>query len=180
MTRAARPALTIDVLVVSDRWASAGRLKSAVRRAVAQAGADLSTTGSELAIVLADDSTLRALNRDWRGIDAPTNVLSFPAKNAGAGYLGDVILAHETIAREARSEGKPLTHHVAHLAVHGFLHLLGYDHERQADALKMEHTERRILRRLAIPDPYRLKAEPKKPRPARRPRRHRAAARRSR
>jgi probable rRNA maturation factor len=176
MTRAARPALTIDVLVVSDRWAADGKLKSAVRRAVAQAGAALSTTASELAIVLADDSTLRALNRDWRGIDAPTNVLSFPAKNAAAGYLGDVILAHETIAREARNEGKPFAHHVAHLAVHGFLHLLGYDHERQTDALKMERTERQILRRLAIPDPYRLKAEPKKRHPARPPRRHRAAA----
>jgi probable rRNA maturation factor len=177
MTRAARPALKIDVLVVSDRWASAGKLKSAVRRAVAQAGAALSTTAAEIAIVLADDSTLRALNRDWRGIDAPTNVLSFQAKNAASGYLGDVILAHETIAREARAEGKPLAHHVAHLAVHGFLHLLGYDHERQKNALKMERTERQILRRLAIPDPYRLKAEPKKRPPARPARRHRTAAR---
>jgi probable rRNA maturation factor len=180
MTRAARPALTIDVLVVSDRWAADGKLKSAVRRAVAQAGAALSTTASELAIVLADDSTLRALNRDWRGIDAPTNVLSFPAKNAAAGYLGDVILAHETIAREARSEGKPLAHHVAHLAVHGFLHLLGYDHERQEDALKMERTERQILRRLAIPDPYQPKDGPNKRHPAKPARRRRAAAAQSR
>jgi len=180
MTHAARPALKIDVLVASDRWTSAGKLKSAVRRAIAQAGMALSTTGSELAIVLADDSTLRALNRDWRGIDAPTNVLAFPAKSAASGYLGDVILAHETIAREARAEGKPLAHHVAHLAVHGFLHLLGYDHERQKDALEMERTERQILRRLAIPDPYRLKADPKKRHPAKRPRRHRAPAGRSR
>jgi probable rRNA maturation factor len=170
MKRAARPALTIDVLVASNRWTPAAKLKAAARRAIAQAGATLSTTGSELAIVLADDSTLRALNRDWRGIDAPTNVLSFPAKNAAAGYLGDIILGYETVSREARADGKPLSHHVAHLAVHGFLHLLGYDHERAADALKMERLERQTLRRLGIPDPY----EPKS-RPARPPRRTRTA-----
>jgi len=161
MKRAARPALGIDVLVVSNRWTPAAKLKAAARRAVAQAGATLSTTGSELAIVLADDSILRALNRDWRGIDAPTNVLSFPAKNAAAGYLGDIILGYETVSQEARAEGKPLAHHVAHLAVHGFLHLLGYDHERQTDAIKMERTERHILRRLGIPDPYEPKTQPK-------------------
>ena len=69
--------------------------------------------------------------------------------------IGDIVLAYETIAREARDEKKPFAHHVAHLAVHGFLHLLGYDHERRKDAEAMERTERNILRRLAIPDPYR-------------------------
>lgn len=174
MKRAARSALTVDVLAVSNRWAPAAKLKAAARRAVAQAGAALSTTGSELAIVLADDSTLRALNRDWRGIDAPTNVLSFPAKNVTGGYLGDVILGYETVSREARAEGKPLAHHVAHLAVHGFLHLLGYDHERAVDALKMERLEQQILRRLGIPDPYKPRVSPARPQ-----RRNRSVARTS-
>lgn len=155
MTRAARPALAIDVLVASDRWRDAVRSKSIVRRAVAEAAATLSTRGTELAIVLTDDSAIRGLNRDWRGIDAATNVLSFPTKNATGRHLGDVVLAFETIAREARAEGKPFADHLAHLAIHGFLHLAGYDHERQKDAREMEDTERKVLRRLAIPDPYR-------------------------
>jgi probable rRNA maturation factor len=176
MTRAAPAALAIEVLVVGDRWPAAGKFQAVVRRAIAQAAAMLSTTGSELAIVLADDSTIRALNRHWRGIDAATNVLSFPAKNAKGRqrgrqlrpYLGDVVLAYETIEREALSERKPLSHHVAHLAVHGFLHLVGYDHERQTDAVAMERTERDILRRLSIPDPYRPATERKSRQPARR------------
>jgi probable rRNA maturation factor len=113
----------------------------------------------ELAIVLTDDSAIRLLNRDWRGVDAATNVLSFPAKRANgkklAGHLGDIVFAFETIAREARQARKPFAHHIAHLAVHGFLHLIGYDHERDDDAVAMEQTERAILRQLAIPDPYR-------------------------
>jgi probable rRNA maturation factor len=160
MTRAARTALTVDVLVASDQWRAVGKSSSIVRRAVAQAAVALSTRGTELAIVLADDSAIRALNRDWRGIDAATNVLSFPTKNAAGRHLGDIVLAFETISREARTERKPLAHHLAHLAVHGFLHLVGYDHKRGKDALKMERAERKILHRLAIPDPYRPTARP--------------------
>jgi probable rRNA maturation factor len=156
MTRAARPVLKIEVLVVSGRWKYDGKIRSLLRRAVARAAATLSTTGTELAIVLTDDSAIRLLNRDWRGIDAATNVLSFPAKRARLGQpLGDIVLAYETIAREARDEGKPFAHHVAHLAVHGFLHLVGYDHERDEDATAMERAESDILRQLAIPNPYR-------------------------
>ena len=155
MTPAPRAKLKIDVLVDSDLWQEPAKARSIVRRAVAQAAATVSTTGTELAIVLTDDSTIRALNRDWRDVDKATNVLAFPTKNAAAGHLGDIVLAFETIAREARSERKPLAHHLAHLAVHGFLHLVGYDHERPKDALEMERTERKILSQLAIPDPYR-------------------------
>jgi len=149
--------LKVDVLVDSDLWQEPPKVRSIVRRAVAQAAATTSTTGTELAIVLTDDSAIRQLNRLWRGIDAPTNVLSFPAKRAAdePPHLGDIVLAHETIAREAKVEHKPLAHHVAHLAVHGFLHLVGHDHERDADAKAMETAERGILRRLGIPDPYR-------------------------
>jgi probable rRNA maturation factor len=155
--RTARPALKIDVLVESDLWKRRKDIRSIARRAVAEAAAALSTPQAELAIVLTDDSAIRLLNRAWRGVDAATNVLSFPANRAGGKppLIGDVVLAYETIAAEAGAEGKPFAHHVAHLAVHGFLHLLGYDHLRKKDAETMEGIERDILRRLSIPDPYR-------------------------
>ena len=157
MTPAARAKLKIDVLVDSDLWQEPGKARSIVRRAVAQAAATASTTGTELAIVLTDDSAIRQLNRLWRGIDTATNVLSFPSKKTAdePPHLGDIVLAYETIAREAGAEGKSFAHHLAHLAVHGFLHLIGYDHDKDADAETMEQTERKILRRLNIPDPYR-------------------------
>ena len=99
--------------------------------------------------------------RRWRGRDKSTNVLSFPTPTPadksprGAPYhLGDIVLAYETVAREARAAKKPLDHLIAHLALHGFLHLLGYDHESHGQAEAMERRERRILARLGVPDPY--------------------------
>ena len=170
MTRGARPALQVDVLVRSDHWQDPRAAATIVRRAVLRAAAaTLSTSPAELAIVLTDDPTIRALNRDWRGIDAATNVLSFPTKNTGGRHLGDIVLAYETIAREARREHKPFAHHVAHLAVHGFLHLAGYDHEGNREALVMEDAERAILRQLAIPDPYRARGRNNVGQPPRRP-----------
>ena len=159
MTKAARKAKAapkIDVLVESDLWNRSEDAEPTVRRAITEAAATLSTPGAELAIVLTDDSAIRLLNRTWRGMDAATNVLSFPTGRIGGDPLliGDVVLAYETVAAEALAEGKPLAHHVAHLAVHGFLHLLGYDHEGKKDAEAMERLERDILQRLAIPDPY--------------------------
>jgi probable rRNA maturation factor len=113
----------------------------------------------ELSLVFAVDETVRALNAEWRGKDNPTNVLSFPAFPLKPGdklppLLGDVILAFETTAREAAGEAKPLDHHVSHLILHGFLHLLGYDHETDGQAEEMEALERKVLAKLAIPDPY--------------------------
>jgi probable rRNA maturation factor len=164
MKRAPASTPKIDVMVDSKRWKEPAKMKAIVRRAVEQAAAATrSTTGAELAIVLTDDSAIRALNRDWRGIDKVTNVLSFPAKDGGPQpHLGDIVLAFETIEREAKSEQKPLSHHLSHLAVHGFLHLLGYDHERDKDAREMEQAERDILRQLKIPDPYREQPAAKK------------------
>jgi probable rRNA maturation factor len=164
MTGAARSAPDIDVLVASKRWTKPRQLRPTLRRAVAAAAAATrSTRPAELAIVLTDDSAMRLLNRQWRGVDAATNVLSFPVKTAGrttgGGHLGDIVLAFETIAREARAEGKPFAHHVAHLAVHGFLHLLGHDHENKGEAVAMERLERDILRELGIPDPYRSRTD---------------------
>jgi probable rRNA maturation factor len=158
--RKARNALNIDVVVESKLWNRKKGVKSTARRAIVKAAGVLSTPSSELAIVLTDDSTIRLLNRDWRGVDAPTDVLSFPANRAGGAppFIGDIVLAYETITREARAEHKPFAHHTAHLAVHGFLHLLGYDHVRKKDAEEMEQLERDILRRLRIPDPYRRMA----------------------
>lgn len=158
--RKARNALNIDVVVESKLWNRKKGVKSTARRAIVKAAGVLSTPSSELAIVLTDDSTIRLLNRDWRGVDAPTNVLSFPADRAGGAtpFIGDIVLAYETITREARAAHKPFAHHTAHLAVHGFLHLLGYDHVRKKDAEEMEQLERDILRRLRIPDPYRRMA----------------------
>ena len=160
---APRSAKLIEVMVQSPRWKKQPRAATIVRNAV-QAAAKATSTRAELAIVLTDDSAIRALNRDWRGFDKPTNVLSFPAAKQRAGSrgdghspgssLGDVIIAFQTVAREATGEDKPFKHHLSHLAVHGFLHLLGYDHETDRDARKMERLEVEILAGLGMPDPY--------------------------
>ncbi len=156
VARKTRAAPKIDVLVESDLWKEAEDARPVIQRAIAEAAAALSTPPAELAIVLTDDSAIRSLNRAWRGVDAATNVLSFPTQRAGGEppLIGDIVLAYETIAAEAQAEHKPFANHLAHLAVHGFLHLLGYDHVRNKDAETMERIERDILRRLAIPDPY--------------------------
>ena len=112
--------------------------------------------------MLTDDAGIRTLNRNWRGIDKPTNVLSFPAlQPTGAGgpddaprMLGDIAIAYETTRQEADDEQKPFDHHLSHLAIHGFLHLIGYDHENDDDAEAMESLEQEILAQLGIPDPY--------------------------
>jgi len=162
VARTKRAAPKIDVLVESDLWKETEDVRPVARRAIREAAALLAMPGAELAIVLTDDPAIRLLNRAWRGVDAATNVLSFPTKRPGDDppFIGDIVLAYETIAGEARAEHKPFAHHVAHLAVHGFLHLLGYDHVRNEDAEVMEQVELDVLRRLAIPDPYRRPAGP--------------------
>jgi probable rRNA maturation factor len=149
----------VEVIVRSARWNRRPRAKTVVKTAISAAATAASTPPVELAIVLGDDSAIRALNRQWRGKNAPTNVLSFPAPNNGKQrcsppYIGDVIIAYETTAREATAAGKPFDHHLAHLAIHGFLHLLGYDHTDVHAANRMEDLERRVLARLSVPDPY--------------------------
>jgi probable rRNA maturation factor len=123
---------------------------------------DADVGDAELAVMLTDDSGIRTLNSNWRGIDKPTNVLSFPALQPTAArqpedaprMLGDIAIAYETTRKEADGEGKPFDHHLSHLAVHGFLHLIGYDHETEDEAEAMEALEREILAQLGIPDPY--------------------------
>ncbi len=120
-------------------------------------GVDLGVGDAEVSVLFADDAFVRDLNARWRGQDKPTNVLSFPAAPEnipGPRMLGDIVLAYETVAREAREAGKTFEHHTAHLLVHGFLHLLGFDHETDDEAADMEARETRILETLDIPDPY--------------------------
>jgi probable rRNA maturation factor len=116
---------------------------------------------AELSLVLGGDPLVRSLNRRWRGHDRATNVLSFPAGpeagRAGPILLGDVVLAYETVAREAETQGKALAAHLSHLVAHGVLHLLGFDHENDAEAQRMEGLERHILARLGMADPYRVR-----------------------
>ena len=146
----------VDVVIASVRWRRNPAAAQLVRRAIA-AAAPAAMRGAELSVTLTGDRAIRALNRRWRGRNKPTNVLSFPAAPATRGaprLIGDIVIAYETTAAEARAEGKRFDHHLAHLAVHGFLHLLGYDHESDDEADAMERRERRILAKLGIPDPY--------------------------
>jgi probable rRNA maturation factor len=160
--RGVQAAPAIDILVESARWSGRRGVQPLLRRAIAGAATALpaksarATSGAELAIVLTNDSAIRKLNRTWRGKNEPTNVLSFPADpQAGAHrLLGDIVIAYETLAREARAERKPFDHHLAHLAVHGYLHLVGFDHEDEDEAAAMEGLETAILARLKVPDPY--------------------------
>jgi probable rRNA maturation factor len=165
-TKPAPSALAIDVIVDCRLWQAEHGVDAMVRRAIAQAAAMASTTNGELAVLLTDDAAIRALNRDWRGKDEPTNVLSFPAKEArprgdAPRMLGDIVIAYQTTAREAAAEGKPLLHHLAHLAVHGYLHLVGYDHAADAEADAMEGLEAAILVGLGVPNPYPTRAAAK-------------------
>ncbi|KQU64343.1 rRNA maturation RNase YbeY [Aminobacter sp. DSM 101952] len=154
--------LDIDLMVEEGAWPSEAALRALVDRAVPaafqEAGVE-AAEGVELSLVFTDDAAIRKLNAEWRDKDKPTNVLSFPAFPVAPGdplppMLGDIVLAWETVAREAELEGKPLENHITHLIIHGLLHLLGYDHETDEEAEEMEALERRALARLAIPDPY--------------------------
>jgi probable rRNA maturation factor len=152
-----------EVLVVADCWQTEPDAEAVIHRAIEAAAqfADADVGEAELAVMLTDDSGIRTLNSNWRGIDKPTNVLSFPALQAPAGapsdaprMLGDIAIAFQTTRKEADDEHKPFDHHLSHLAVHGFLHLIGYDHENDEDAEAMEGLETEILAQLGIPDPY--------------------------
>jgi probable rRNA maturation factor len=153
-----------EVLVAADCWQNEPDAEAVIQRAVAAAAdsVDADVAGADLAVMLTDDNGIRTLNRNWRGIDKPTNVLSFPALQPTAApadddaprMLGDIAIAYQTMRKEADDEQKPFDHHLSHLAIHGFLHLIGYDHETDADADAMETLEQEILAQLGIPDPY--------------------------
>lgn len=151
--------LRIEIAVESPRWDVYPDLSGTVERAVLAARDIASVTiapAAEVSFLFADDARIRRLNAEWRGQDKPTNVLSFPGAGdlAVAPLLGDIALAFETTEREAREQGKPFADHVVHLIVHGFLHLVGFDHESDLEAEEMELLERAILNRIGVPDPY--------------------------
>jgi probable rRNA maturation factor len=153
-----------EILVTADCWQAEPEAEAVIDRAIAAAAEFIATDvgESELAIMLTDDSGIQTLNRNWRGIDKATNVLSFPAlqplgprqADDAPRMLGDIAIAYETTRREADEEQKPFHHHLSHLAVHGFLHLIGHNHEKDQEAETMESLEREILSQLGIPDPY--------------------------
>jgi probable rRNA maturation factor len=150
--------LQIEISRNSDGWPEAldARAEEALRAALDQSKAKIAGP-AEVSLVLTSDSEQRVLNRDWRGIDKSTNVLSFPQIEPFgpvSGLLGDIILARETVAREAEEQGIAFTDHFTHLVVHGFLHLLGYDHMDDDEALAMEGLETQILASLGVADPY--------------------------
>ena len=153
-----------EVIVAADCWQDQPDAEAVIQRAIDAAAqlSDADVGDAEIAVMLTDDAGIRTLNNNWRGIDKPTNVLSFPAlqptgssgPNDAPRMLGDIAIAYETTRREADDEQKPFDHHLSHLAVHGFLHLIGYDHEKDEDAETMEALERNILMQLGIADPY--------------------------
>lgn len=145
----------IEVEVEADAWTAALPNVAEIARIAAEAALNAAHRHGDLVLLLADDLAVQALNRDHRGQDKPTNVLSFPAAPSAALHLGDVALAYETCAREADQQGKPLAEHLTHLVAHGVLHLLGWDHMTEAEAEAMEAHERAILATLGAPDPYR-------------------------
>lgn len=170
-----KPVSTIDVTLKCSGWSrvcpTVERLAGeAGRRALAGGMAALGTMPParvELGVTLADDVEQQRLNREFRGQDAPTNVLAFPAYEPGLMpppgqpiLLGDVVLAFETVLQEAAEQEKPIGDHLSHLVVHGVLHLLGFDHVAAADADRMEVLEISILAALGIANPYRDPAWP--------------------
>jgi probable rRNA maturation factor len=140
----------VDVLVKSPLWE--GREEVLVN-AVSAAALEEGKIGV-VSLLLGDDASIAELNKQFRNKDGPTNVLSFPGPRVTPEFLGDIALAAETIVEEAQFQGKSFENHAAHLVVHGFLHLLGYDHERESDAQRMEARERAILATIGIADPY--------------------------
>lgn len=161
--------LTVDLAVEDPSWSAVPDLQALVERAAAAALAEAGLEPDEdleLSCLFCDDGAIRALNAQWRGMDKATNVLSFPtpagpASPAGVddapgaeALLGDIAIAWGTVVREAEAENKRVEDHVAHLVIHGTLHLLGEDHEENAEAEAMEALERRAMARLGLPDPY--------------------------
>jgi probable rRNA maturation factor len=153
--------IAIDIARESPLWERLADAGPLVERAVAAAvrtGGLVHAPGAELSVVLTDDTAIAGINATWRGKDKATNVLSFPAAPAAAiarsPLIGDIVLAYETLEREADEAGLVLADHFTHLVVHGFLHLFGYDHESDTEAEAMEALETRVLAELGVADPY--------------------------
>ena len=155
---------SVDIAVTSNLWGGAPKAEAVVLSSIHACSATFEDPDgdAEVSVVLCDDAEIRRLNKQWRGKDKATNVLSFPPPpGPGADrHRGDIVIAFETVAREAVEERKPFDAHLAHMVVHGYLHLAGYDHESDPEAEEMEQLEREILSTLGIADPYAPAAEP--------------------
>jgi probable rRNA maturation factor len=156
----AGPSIAVEMTVEAGDWGDEARWRPLVERVAAAVAARdelIVPDDAELSLLLTDDAHVRVLNRDWRGQDKPTNVLSFPSADEDdepGPLLGDVVVARETTAREAEAEGKSFEDHLSHLLVHGLLHLFGFDHEDDEEAEEMEALETEILAGLGVADPY--------------------------
>ena len=159
--------LELQLAIEAEGWPDEQKLEALAARALGHAADVLvdeedqpfGKSPVEVSLVFTDDASIRTINAEWRGQDKPTNVLSFPAFPIGPGdppgpMLGDIILARQTIGREAADLDKPFDEHLTHLLVHGFLHLFGYDHMDDEEAAEMEGLETRILAGLGLSDPY--------------------------
>jgi probable rRNA maturation factor len=159
----ARGAVKTEILIEDVAWRAAWpTLRADIRALVKYVSGSQAMQGSaragQFVVVLAGDLRLHDLNKRFRGKDKPTNVLSFPDPDAP---FGGIALSVETIRREARVQDKPFVNHAKHMIVHGFLHLLGFDHQRMKDARLMEGLETAILASMSIPDPYKAKGRPR-------------------
>ena len=148
--------IALDIEIEDAAWTAAAPEAERLVRAAAQATLDAheDVAGASIAILLTDDASVQALNRDFLGKDYPTNVLSFPAPSNPDDQIGDIALAFGVCVREAGEQGKALGDHLQHLVAHGVLHLLGYDHQGDDEAEAMEALEREILAGLGVRDPY--------------------------
>ncbi len=153
--------ISVDVIENGGDWTAIPDIVAAICDAAAAAARfpETGLLGVEAAVALSDDAAVASLNASYRGKPSPTNVLSFPnhdAASAGAesDFVGNIILAAETVMREAEELAIPPRHHLQHLVIHALLHLSGFDHDSEATAVRMENLETRILAALAIPDPY--------------------------
>ena len=165
MIRADLMSPAIEILLEAGDWPAEAELRALSERAVEAALAAVgapppSRTGEEpveLSILFTDNAAIQRLNAQYRGKDKPTNVLAFPQSSGP--LLGDIVLAYETVRDEAALAGKPFRAHMAHLIIHGFLHLLGYDHGREDEAETMEALEREALEKIGIADPYATRSD---------------------
>jgi len=161
----------LDISIAQGGWPSdcEDRIEACVKAALVHCQTDIGERAFELSILLSNDEQVQALNREYRGKDKPTNVLSFPALECAAPghlllepgplHLGDIVLAYGVVAREAQAQGISFDDHLSHLIIHGVLHLIGFDHMENDEAEEMETLEITILKEFGIANPYDSEAQ---------------------
>lgn len=147
--------ITLEMRVDEARWSETVPALDEVCLRALEAAARVGEAAGDVSLLLTHDAAIRALNRDFRGKDKPTDVLSFPAEEMDRPLLGDIAVAYETCAKDAAAKSIPLDQHLSHLLIHGYLHLIGHDHMEDTEAAKMEALEVQTLALLGWPDPYR-------------------------